>query len=459
MKIHFIGICGVGMSGLAIAMHQNGWQVSGSDKGFYPPVSTHLNEAGVSYYPGWHPDKMIDGGIPDLIVVGNVAGSENPEWIYAQTNKIECVSYPELIARHFIKQNSIVVAGTFGKTTSTALLAWVFKSNNINLSYMFGGVANFAAAALVDSNWSIIEGDEYKTGRGDSRPKFTHYSPTHLLLTAAIWDHADVYPTEELYGAAFVKLITSIPASGKIVINKKNTEIINDQLPMVKCQIITYGDSLDDDYRYHSIIQTKNGLTFKISHAGEEYDIATQMIGEFCASNITGVFAMAELAQIPPVQIISALKTFPGLKRRLEKRFSDQIDIYDDIAHSPTKAKAVLESLKKIYDGKIIAVFEPNTGNRERNSVPGYDNAFTAADILFIPQLTKVKINPNDSETPIDGEELCQTISKTHANARYIPDDDELINYIMETVKPGDAIIFLGSHGFRGMIENLIEKI
>ena len=118
--IHFIGICGVAMSALALAFHENGWNVTGSDKGFYPPVSTHLKDAGVSYYPGWHPEKM---GTPDLVIVGNVAGSKNPEWVHVQEHKIPYLSYPEAIAKHLIAENSIVCAGTYGKTTSSTILS------------------------------------------------------------------------------------------------------------------------------------------------------------------------------------------------------------------------------------------------------------------------------------------------------------------------------------------------
>jgi len=127
--IHFIGICGVAMSALAIAFHKKGWKVSGSDKGFYPPISTKLEEEGINFYPGWHPEKM---GMPDLVVVGNVAGSKNPEWLQVQEKKLEYKSYPEVIAEYFVKEKSIVCAGTYGKTTSTTILSWLLKKNDFD---------------------------------------------------------------------------------------------------------------------------------------------------------------------------------------------------------------------------------------------------------------------------------------------------------------------------------------
>ena len=161
--IHFIGICGVAMGALALAFKRQGYRVTGSDVGFYPPISTHLAESGVEYYPGWHPEKLQlrtleesfagQVGRPDLVVVGNVASSNNPEWLAVQQNNIPYCSYPELVRDYIIKTNSIVCAGTYGKTTSTTLLAWILKATGYDPSYMFGGLSpgNFPAAALSHS--------------------------------------------------------------------------------------------------------------------------------------------------------------------------------------------------------------------------------------------------------------------------------------------------------------------
>ena len=139
--IHFIGICGVAMSALAIAFKKQNWKVAGSDAGFFPPVSTNLEKNQIDFYPGWHPDRMLKDGVPDLVVVGNVASSTNPEWLYVKEHKLPCLSYPELIAKYLVSPNSIVCAGTYGKTTSAALMTWILKENGYNPNYMFGGVA------------------------------------------------------------------------------------------------------------------------------------------------------------------------------------------------------------------------------------------------------------------------------------------------------------------------------
>ena len=452
--IHFIGICGVAMSALAIAFHKRGWKVTGSDAGFFPPISTKLEEEGIDFYPGWHPEKM---GQPDLVVVGNVAGSTNPEWKYVQEKKLEYKSYPEVIAEYFVQDNSIVCAGTYGKTSSTVLLTWILKQNGFDPSYMFGGLSlnDIDAAGMSESKWSVLEGDEYKTSRWDNSAKFTHYSPTHLLLTSVIWDHADVYPTEESYVVEFQKLFNSVSDSGLKIISEKAISVISTEHK----HIVSYGQDKSNDYQYSGIAQTKDGLSFVVKNKEKDYKIESKMLGEFSADNITGCFAMADQIGIEPDKIIAAIKSFQGIKRRLEKRFEGDITVFDDIAHSPSKAEAILNSLRSVYKGKIFAIFEPNTGNRKKESVLGYDDAFVAANEVIIPRLTKVKSNLDDPNKPMDGKTLAEVISNTHTNTRCIKDDEMLIEYLVKNTKKDDVIVFLGSHGFRGMIDELCKQI
>ena len=192
------------------------------------------------------------------------------------------------------------------------------------------------------------------------------------------------------------------------------------------------------------------------------------MIGTFQAENITGCFTMAHSVGVSPDVIVKAIGEFQGLKRRLEKRLDGEkisektnkpigITIFDDIAHSPEKASSVLRNLRSIYKGKIIAVFEPNIGSRSRESIVKYNNAFKDVDIVIIPQLTKLKIAENESEQPMEGDELAKIISATHSNAHYIENDEKVVAFLKSQAKLGDVIVFLGSHGFRGMIEETIS--
>lgn len=460
-RIHFIGICGVAMSALAIAFQKKGYTVTGSDAGFYPPVSTNLEKNNIAFYPGWHPEKMCQSGNPDVVVVGNVASSTNPEWLYVKTNNLRYVSYPEAIAEFFLGEHSLVCAGTYGKTTSTALLAWILQSVDMDPSYMFGGIAlnDMESASLSETRtWSVVEGDEYKTSQWDIRPKFALYAPTHLLLTSVSWDHADIYKTENDYLEAFTKLVSSVPQTGVIIACLEGKNIPQ---TLARCQapLIIYGKDEEADYCYKDIQQNHKGIQFDIIHKKKAYHVKSQLLGDFNAENIAGCFAMAHTIGIEPEKILKAIATFQGLKRRLEKRLTTPVTIIDDIAHSPAKALSTIETLRKIYKEKIIVVFEPNTGNRKRQAIPQYTDAFKKADLVIIPHLTKLKVDPKDPEPPIDGKELSEIIARSHKSTQYIDEDEQLIEFLQKNTANGDVIVFLGSHGFRGMIEHLVQKL
>lgn len=446
--VHFIGICGVAMSALALTFKERGWKITGSDVGFYPPISTSLEEQQIDFYAGWHPERI---GTPDLVVIGNVAGSTNPEWLYVQEKKLNYKSYPEVISDYFVKQESIVCAGTFGKTTCTALLTWIFLNSGHNPSYMFGGLSQnkLPAAHQTEGNYSILEGDEYKSARWDLRPKFFHYKPKHLLLTAVVWDHADIYKTEGDYIEVFQKLVKE--PKGVIIVSER---VHNITLPE---KVITYGISTDAVYRYSNVVESTKGIRFNIEHDGISHAVNSPCLGEYMADNITACFALAHELGLEPEKILESVKSFIGMKRRLEKRHDGKVVVIDDIAHSPAKAASVLKTIRKIYPGKIFAVFEPNAGNRQSAAVPGYQNAFKDADEVIIPRLTKIKQDPTD-EKSLEGDEVATIIKATQPNTTYFENDGELLKYLIKKAPPSGVIVFLGSHGFRGMIEEVVKN-
>ncbi len=446
--IHIIGICGVATSALAVAFHKNGWKVTGSDKGFFPPVSTELEKHGINFYAGWHPEKI---GNPDVVVIGTASGSQNPETTYVREKNIPIYSFAEAIGKFFVKEFSIVATGTWGKTSSSALLSHILSTAHLDPTYMFGGISlsHDSSALLTDSTYSVFEGDEYKSSPTDLTPKFVYYRPTHLLLTAVSWDHADLYPTEEKYFSTFKKLIESIPPHGLIVANKDNAKVRE-----LVSEAVWYG-SQNADYVYSNVEQTKDGLNFTIN----DKKVYSPMIGAFQAENITGCYAMAHKLGIPEDTIIQAIASFKGMKRRLEKRYENTVTVFDDIAHSPEKASSVLKNLRSIYKGKIIAIFEPNIGGRQRESQGKYDNSFNYADSVIIPRLTKLKVAEESSIHPLEGDELAQIIQKTHPHTLYIEQDDMLVQKILEETKKDDCIVFLGSHGFRTMIEATVTSL
>lgn len=447
--IHIIGICGVATSALAIAFHDKGWKVTGSDKGFFPPVSTELEKHNIPFYAGWHPEKI---GMPDLVMIGGGGTSpSNPEVMYANENKIPIYPYAEILKKYFIKKNSIVITGTWGKTTISSLLSFVLLKAKMNPSYFTGGLSlSHDTGALSDSDWSIVEGDEYQVSISDKRPKFVYYNPTHLLLTSVSWDHADLYPTEKAYFEIFEKLVNDVKMIVACIDDKGVQKVLNNK------KAVTYGKDPNADYYYHSVSHTKNGLVFIVENKSNKYTIESPMLGRFNVENITGCFAMANEIGIKPETIIESIKSFKGIKRRFEKRFEGEVTVLDCHAPTPEKASSVLESIREVYDKNIYAVYEPNIGGRQRESIEKYDNAFKNADVVIIPRLTKLKIS---EDKPIEGDELREIISKTHKNVKYIDNDTELIKTLKNTAKTGDVIVFLGSHGFRGMMEEIITSL
>jgi len=467
-KLHVIGICGVATSALAIAFQKRGTIVTGSDKGFFPPVSTELEKQGITFYPGWHPEKMFGGRdyTDSIIIVGTASGTNNPELIFAKEHNIPIYSYPEVIGKYFAKERSVVCVGTWGKTSSSALLSFILDYAGLEPSYMFGGISlsHSAGARISNSKWSVFEGDEYKSSPTDSRAKFFYYKATDLLLTAVSWDHADLYPTEQDYFSAFQKLINLLPTTGTITACTDREDIKN-IIKSFKGKIIPYGRELPinqtrpEYFAYKNINQSVGGIDFTILNNGTAHKINSPMLGLYQAENITGCFAIAITIGITPETTIMAISKFNGLKRRMEKRLAGDITIIDDIAHSPEKAFSVIDTLKSIYLEKIIVIFEPNSGGRSRESITKYDEAFSKADVVIIPRLTKLKTDAGASEQPMEGKELTSIIAKTHSNVKYIDDDDKLISYLKSETRKGDVIAFLGSHGFRGMIEKMIDII
>ncbi len=450
--IHIVGICGVATSAIAIAFKDKGWKVTGSDKGFFPPVSTELEKNKIEFYPGWHPEKV---GKPDIIMTGGVGTSpNNPEVVHAKENTIPIYSYAEILEKYFIKDKSIVITGTWGKTTISSMISFIMIEAGLHPSYFTGGISlSHKTGEMSDSKWSVVEGDEYQVSISDKRPKFIYYNPTHLLLTSVSWDHADLYPTEKSYFKVFEDLVEKV----KIIVACNDNKGVKDILKNKK--YIKYGMTDESDYFYTDIIHSRNGLDFVIKNKDNVWKIHSPMLGKYNVENITGAFAMTHTIGIKPEIIIKAINNFIGIKRRLERRYVGNIDILD--CHAPTgeKASYVLESLREVYSGKIIAIFEPNIGGRQRESIEKYDNAFENADIVIIPKLTKLKIAENEENRPMEGDELAKVISMTHNNVKYIDDDTKLVETVKNQSETGDIIVFLGSHGFRGMIEETIEKI
>ncbi len=465
--VHFVGICGVGMAAAAVMMQKMGWKVTGSDKGFFPPISGFLKENKIDFYPGWHPEKI---GNPDEIIVGNFISLNNPEYVFAQKNDFLIKSYPELIGKYVVKKNSVVVAGTFGKTTIAAFTAHLFRQAGLNPSWFIGGLANDFSCGAADNkgDWSVAEGDEYTTARWDPRSKFLLYKPTHLILTSVLWDHLDVFPKERDYNQTFEKLIGMIPSQGLIIAAKrKNTQKIDGMISRSKAKTIRYGkrEFIDspDDYAYEIVSLNEHGSEFTVYRQNKILGkFKTNLLGEHLVENLLAGIALSYDQGIDPEITQRATENFQGVKRRLEIRKETKgIRIIDDLAHSPSKARASLTALKAHFPkARIFAIFEPNVGNRMIGSQDLYLDAFLTANTVIIPRLSQTKTN-EEQERRMDGKELKKIIGQKNkgVNVLYLENDEELTKFLADNAVKGDIVVFLGSHGFRGMIEKTTEKL
>jgi UDP-N-acetylmuramate: L-alanyl-gamma-D-glutamyl-meso-diaminopimelate ligase len=477
--VHLIGICGVTMAPVAYMFKKLGWFVSGSDQGIFPPMSDYLKKRQIpielgfkaehlesSYYRKKYPHTSRGKTHPDLVVVGNFSGLSNPEYKYAQKLNLVRVSYPEVLKKYCIRDNSIVVAGTSGKTTCAGLLSLIFKNARKNPSYMIGGIPNnFPNGIHVGrGKWSIVEGDEYISSRFDPVSKFFHYKTEFLLLTGCSWEHTDFFKTEEDYINNFKKYIQSIPRHGIIVANKNGVNV-PEVIQEARCKVITYEHNKLDNVLvqadWFNLPHKENKKIHKIvifnKHTQEEFTLKTRLIGAHNIENIIGCCAFARELSIDIDPIQKSVEMYSGIKRRLEIRYKEEnIKIIDDLACSPPKILGSLSALKESYsDWFITLIFEPNVGNRTKESLPLYKDVFNKANEVIIPHLKPVKTSKGEHR--ISGKELANFLQNEKTKVLYIGEDTRLIDYVTNEQKGKHIICFMGAYSFRGMIPRVIK--
>lgn len=472
-RIHIIGIAGVATSAIAVMFKNMGWSVSGSDKAFYPPVSLYLKDNGINIQVGFDANHLYDdkGELPDLVIYQGSKGENNPEIIKAHELGLNMITYPEAIQKYIIVPNSIVVAGTYGKTTITSALVDIFENAGKQLSYMFGGVPvkkKLNAKNKIESTeFSIVEGDEYIVSISDKRSKFELYKPKYLILNSIDWEHLDIFKTEQEYIQNFTNLVDRIPEDGLIVANANDKNVVN-VVKNAKCKTVTYSvnklqSSLIHDWE---LVKNSKPLPCFVRQQKNETNLEIipyekKIIGDFNEENFLAAAVMAYELGIKKERIQEAIKNYSGLKRRLEIRFeTNNLKIIDDLGSSPPKAKGAIKAIRDDYpNAKLAVVFEPNAGNRVTNSFPLYDDVFSNVDKVFLPRFSKLPTIKNLER--FDEMALCDYL-KSKTNIELNTDDNKLIDQVYKFTqdnKDNDVIIlFLSSHNLRGMVEDLISK-
>lgn len=463
-KVHFIGICGTAMAPIAVMMRNLGFNITGSDKGFFPPVSVYLKQNNMSLLPGYK-KKHITSDI-DFVVIGNSQGKDNPEIIEVLSRKIPYYSYPEILEKYLIKENSIVIAGEFGKTTITSAIAHILSFAKLEPSFMFGGVSLDFKDACVSSNgkFSVLEGDEYNSAFFDKKSKFFHYRPTYLVVTGLAWDHVDLFPTKEDYVQAYKDLVMMLPSNGALFLNSDGQDVINNLMGLAQCPVYTFSMIRNDTsfYLENVDLSLDNVARFKLRDNIKmvSYDFETSLIGMHNIQNIIAAVVLClTITTISYEDIFRAVKSLLGVKRRLEVRYNkNNIMVIDDFAHSPVKIQTAIQAVRKKFpDRHIISIFEPHTmSTRDKKTLNWYSGIFKGSDKVIISDIFKgntlpedIKVNPDDIVNIIKNE-----ISDSFHIANMLLADE-----LKKEMKPGDIFLFMSSGSFSGALEKFLREL
>ena len=460
-SIYLIAICGTGMASLAGLLQKSGYLVTGSDANIYPPMSTLLKSSGIDIKSGYQRNN-ITADI-DQVIVGNAVSKDNPEVLAVQEKGIPYISFPEAIKKFYLKnQKSLVVTGTHGKTTTTALLSWVLHSAKRKPGFMVGGwMKNFDCNhAIPEGKFFVSEGDEYDTAFFDKGPKFLHYSPFASILTGIEFDHADIYRDLDHIKDSFRKFVNIIHPSGFLLaaFSDKN---VQDVLADASCQVETYGFSSSADWVIGDYKFVSGKGYFTLSH--QNVNVANfnlPMIGRHNIQNATSVAVMGLKLGLTTQEIQEGFHTFKGIKRRQEVLgVKNGVTVIDDFAHHPTAIQLTLEGIKEAYPGqRIWAIFEPRSATCKRKVFEDrLPKSFTPADLVIIADLfAPDKIDPKDRLNP---ELVVENINNDGGDAYFIPDTEALINKLITECRPKDVLLIMSSGGFSGIHQKLIARL
>ena len=455
-SVHFVGIGGTAMASVAVAMKEKGILVTGSDANVYPPMSTFLADRQIDVMSGYSEQNLANK--PDLIVIGNAISRGNPEAEYTLDKKLRYCSLPEVLKEFFIRgKRSLVVCGTHGKTTTTSLLAWVFEHNGLNPSYLIGGMPNNLGqgARFTDSEWFIIEGDEYDTAFFDKRSKFMHYAPEVAIINNLEFDHADIFDNVAAIQLAFKRFINIIPRNGQLLANGDDPNLAP-LLNVTHCPVKRFGLGEDNAWRAYNLVLAPTVTEFETP----SFKFRINMLGELNVRNALAVVACARHCGLKNNQIQSAFDTFKGVKRRMEIRgISGGITVVDDFGHHPTAIRETLKALRVKYaQQKIWAIFEPRTNTTRRNVFQeDLAYSFADADEIVISQIARLEqLKP---EERLDPDRLMKDLKTLGKSAAYLPTVESIIDHVAKSADGGDLICVFSNGGFGNIHAKLLERL
>ena len=456
-SVHFIGIGGTAMASAAVAMHELGYQVTGSDQDvIYPPMSTFLAERSIRVMAGYAEVNLAHR--PDLVVVGNAISRGNPEAEAVLDRKLRYCSLPELLKEFFIRgRRSLVVTGTHGKTTTASLLAWVLESAGLNPSFLIGGIPRNLGqgARFTDSEWFVIEGDEYDTAFFDKRSKFVHYLPEVAIVNNLEFDHADIFPTLADIQLSFRRFIHLIPRNGLLLANGDEANI-TPLLDVRHCPVKRFGLGVENELRANGLVLKDDSSEFELG--GTRFRIP--MVGELNVRNALAVTAAARHCGIRDSAIQSAFDSFLSVKRRMEVRGeAGGVTVIDDFGHHPTAIRETVRALRVKFPGRRIwAVFEPRSNTTRRNVFQQeLVDALERADAVVVAEVARLEQLPLGER--LNPEKLMQDLRLTGKPAAYLPTVDSIVDHVGSGARSGDVVCVFSNGGFGDIHNRLLARL
>ena len=444
MRIHILGICGTFMGGIAALAKAAGHQVSGSDENVYPPMSTQLRKLGIELHQGYD-GTFLENDL-DCVVVGNVMSRGNPAVEALLNSGLPYYSGPEWLANNVLKGKWVLgVAGTHGKTTTASMLAWILDYAGLSPGFLIGGVpSNFKISArLGQSNYFVVEADEYDTAFFDKRAKFVHYHPRTLAITNLEYDHADIYADLDAIIWQFHQLIRTVPNEGLVTVQggNSNIETLLERGVWTPVETFSAGDSAATWSAKYDLIGVKS--RFSVAKHGQEVGQTDwALLGQHNLENALAAISVAVHAGVSVDVALEALSQFQGVRRRLDKRaVIDGITLYDDFAHHPTAISKTLEAVRsQKTDQRIIAVVEPRS-NTMRLGVhrDTLRHAFDDADRVFVLSSDDLSWNPES------------VLASLGAKLSVALDAEVLLDLLLDELEAGDQVVFMSNGDFKGL--------
>jgi UDP-N-acetylmuramate: L-alanyl-gamma-D-glutamyl-meso-diaminopimelate ligase len=459
-RVHLIGVCGTAMATLAALLKSKGFDVRGSDHNVYPPMSDFLVQQGITLLQGYHREHVT--AELDLVVVGNAISRGNPELEEVLDRKIRYCSLPEAVRDHFLwAARSVVIAGTHGKTTTTALTGWLLADGGADPSMLVGGIAeNFDGSYRIGGGREfVIEGDEYDSAFFDKTAKFLKYLPDVAVVGNIEFDHADIYPDLSAIRLAFQRFVNLIPRRGLLLLGADNVEALALRT-LAHCRVETFGLAEGSDWQAYDLVVTDTATSFGVRRAGmPAATFELPLLGAYNVRNALAAIAVGASVGLSTDTMAASLKRFKGVRRRMQHRGTVRgISVYDDFAHHPTAIGETLAGVRSAYPyRRIWAIFEPRSATSCRRVFQAdFARALSAADKVILPAVFRSSLP--DAER-LSTEELVADLKASGVDARFIPNTDDIVTTVSRESKDGDLVVIMSNGGFDDIHQKLLVRL